>query len=503
MKAISYLCLCSALLAMAASGSGAETPRPWAALVIDRSVSMKGFAQAGLPDLVDDIDHAIARVPSFRPPRKGAVQFFGVGEKITALAEPSYLESGSGYGEIRADLAAALTVQSPTAGAALLILLTDGQPSPTGSLNEQCRESTRPNLSALARPIADLLAEGGRRAWLWLDRIPFAGEIYLNCSRLGPDRRRRENFNITCEGRKECHASHKGERTVFALVVSAPEREAEGTRFVEALLERRPQSRAVGLWRDDRESRRVEVLAEGWRTSTAMDGQGSDRVLRVTCHELSADEARKPRAFSVTLSSLTKPSEAQALALWSRSPLAIELRDQGTERSAERVFKLPDGMGVNEMFLDSAPRLEGNCERAFRRYESYWNTIRRSESNGKAGEKTGDKTAPSSSCGVGGDDSDAPCWEFIGLCDCGLPRPTSTATIEISAGTERQIDKVLEDLGSRQMVAEEGRWLDQLDRIAGLGDLLEEIADIEDARLGEPSRREPLTTVRVEIEPLP
>jgi len=473
--------LAATIAATVLLAASAEAQEPWAAVLVDRSTSMQGFAQE-IPGLLEDFDHAIAGMPSFRQARSGSIRFFGVTEAVEAIPDLTSLYKSSTYLARRADLAKALTADVAR-DSALSIVLTDGQPSPSGSVEQPCMEATRPDLSELTQPIADLLAGGKHSVWLWLDRVPFAGEIYLNCSKLRPVRQGEGKFEITCDGSKECHASYEGDRTILALVTVTADRHNEGIQFVESLLKTHPRSQAIALWREDQVPDGVTIEHKEWRASGSPEKRQGDKTnVEVTCHERSAGEPVKPRVYLVTLKSPASDAKGSRSALWGLGELKSQIEYGGEDKINRRVFELPSNIGVDGPMVDSAPRLSGACEDAFARFQAYARSRR-------GGVSPCESTRES-------------CRQFVVLCDCGLPKSTPAATIVISVPIERRVDQIVTDLRSREMIAgDRGHWSEQLDRLAGLDRLLVGIADAEDERLGGAASSRPVGTIEILVKP--
>jgi len=200
-------------------------------LVMDQSASMRGFANAsGLRQVEDAIGSVFRDVGAQRP---GAAQweFFGVGADVKKVTPPlSNMKSMTGA-ETNLDKAF-LVLTAPDV--ALGVLVTDGLPSTVEARKRACYVLEMPSVAPLARQIAGVAASG-HAMWLIALRIPFSGDVYLNCASVASHQlqalkeayagrvpactKRRDECN--CSG--ECKVWFRGSRPILVFVVASAE----------------------------------------------------------------------------------------------------------------------------------------------------------------------------------------------------------------------------------------------------------------------------------------
>src|SRR5262245_9064506 len=270
-----------------------------ALVFIDQSESMRGFARE-VSGLLDDFEQAIADVREYGPVRPDAVRFFGVGPTIEPIPDMGVVALGKseGYNQPAADLAAVFAKIRAEA-APIALLLTDGQPSPKNSLTGRCSPNTRPDMSTLAAPLGAMI-ESGFGIWVWLDRLPFDGQIFLNCGELSSHQQANTVAKVFCPPGRECFARYGGggkTRTVVAVLVSRPGEEAAAKSFIDALRRSHQASVAIALNEEPPPPRLEPVRILTSDTSTRVKPDGNGQRILVRCNEQESTQRRKVRAF--------------------------------------------------------------------------------------------------------------------------------------------------------------------------------------------------------------
>ncbi len=457
----------AALVACMLLPASGRADDPAVAVAVDLSVSMRGFAATGAMERVLlDFARAVDSIESLRDAsgRSPQKEYFGVGPETAKLPSVTHLWRGRGaaYGKSRADLENALRSDSLRA-ATVAALFTDGQPSATRKgLTAPCEPGERPTFRELQGVIQGLRREG-RPVWLLLERVSFQGTIFLNCGSMSTVLKQQSDPGIKCRLGGECRAERAGERAMLTLLVGAPRQPELVRMVVAAYLDQRLQADgdavAIDLAGAPPMWKALESSTKGWLATSTIEGSGvpGRSNVRVRCHERSLRD-QGPSAARIRVAATRQTFRDGMLALWDAGVPRARVLHGGTDK---RLHLLGE-FGFEREFLlqEGAPTLEGSCTAAWNRYERYWQRER---------ERGAEVPVPA---GCGGHDTSW-CADLLALCDCGRPRETS-ATIVVAHRVVPRARAVRRALEREGLAVDHGAsWLAQLERIEGLGGLIE------------------------------
>lgn len=425
-------------------------------LAVDQSRSMQGFAATGsMTAVITDAERAIRAVAH------RTATYYSLGATADKVAEDQLLGRAK-YTKDAADLQAVL--DGPELRAAdVLFAFTDGQPTaarPGGARLGPCTPDGTQVIADLDRWFAGRVAAGDA-VWIVLEKVPFQGQYFLNCSGADQDPAIAKHLGarLQCDTR-ECSYLIRTpqDRALVGVVIARPAFADTAAKLVEDYLRDRSAATAVRLHRsahDHHTVDRVTASRNGAREYAAdvrvSDNDPQTWQIRASCPRDNPDvtvrvcvQLRAPAAPpGLALSQVTAPEITGA------QPL-------GRGRAIDDWLELPPEQSLDLAILSKLQKSR-NCSMLWRRY------VERTEASGRASEP--------SDC-VGGDGFEA--HELVTSCGCTSHR-TGPIEVRFEQRYRSAEDDVLRELSDRELSADRS-WFEQPDRVNGLAELVHRLA---------------------------
>ena len=296
--------------------SAAPAPLSTIAVAVDHTESMRGFANRNSLEPV-----TVALEQSLRDQGAGgdrALTYLSMGDRLIPILPKDALKPAS-FRQGRNDLVQSLG-NAQLADADLAVVLTDGQPTGNTMQGTRCSPLGVQDIAALSSALTTAL-EQGAGVWLVLERVPFEGRVFLNCS-IPTQEMKKAIPGLIC--RRECFHNYSGDRVLLALFIAKKAVAAQADQVVASYLDKRSEATAIRLhppsaqrWSPDGTPQIHLMTSKGSTPLLALPDTSGQWFAHVPCPSREAIirvclRAAPPRSGKDTPLVRLEPPEAQA-----------------------------------------------------------------------------------------------------------------------------------------------------------------------------------------------